>query len=107
MAWVVGLAARIVTHEGARVSGKPVLEALREIARRRGLARMTVTRGMEGWSAHGGHRSADTVDLSDDLPLVIEIIDRAEKIEAALPEMIAASGRGITVVSQLRLLVAE
>ena len=107
MAWVDGLAARIVTHERAQVNGKPVEEALRAVARRKGLARMTATRGVEGWSAHGGLKSADAVELSDDLPVVIEIVDCAEKLEAALPEIIAAAGRGVAAVYALRLLAPE
>ena len=107
MAWVQGLSVRVLTHERVRVGRKPVVEAIMEIVRRDGLAGVTVTRAVEGWSAHGGVRTASWVELSDDLPIVIEIVDRSEKIEAALPDIIAISGHGLTTLTDMRLYVAD
>ena len=107
MAWVQGLSVRVLTHERVRVGRKPVVEAIMEIVRRDGLAGVTVTRAVEGWSAHGGVRTASWVELSDDLPIVIEIVDRSEKIEPALPDIIAISGHGVTTLTDMRLYVAD
>ena len=107
MAWVQGLSVRVLTHERVRVGRKPVVEAIMEIVRRDGLAGVTVTRAVEGWSAHGGVRTASWVELSDDFPIVIEIVDRSEKIEAALPDIIAISGHGVTTLTEMRLYVAD
>ena len=106
MAWVQGLSVRILTHERVRVERKPVVEAIMDIVRRDGLAGVTVTRAIEGWTARGGVRTATWVDLSDDLPVVIEIVDRAEKIEAALPDLVAVSAHGVTTVTEMRLYIA-
>lgn len=107
MSWVQGLSVRVLTHERVRVGRKPVVDAIMEIVRRDGLAGVTVTRAVEGWSAHGGVRTASWIELSDDLPIVIEIVDRAEKIEAALPDIIAISGHGVTTLTEMRLFVSE
>jgi PII-like signaling protein len=40
------------------------------------------------------------VELSEDLPVVIEIVDRAEKIEAALPDILGAAGHGVTTLTE-------
>lgn len=107
MAWAQGLAVRILTHERARVAGSTVIDAIMAIVRRDGLAGVTMTRAVEGWSAHGGVRTATWVDISDDLPVVIEIVDRLEKIEAALPDFVALGQHGSLSVTETRLFVAE
>lgn len=107
MAWIQGLSVRILTHERVRVGRKPVVEAIMEIVRRDGLAGVTVTRAVEGWSAHSGVRTASWIELSDDLPIVIEIVDRSEKIEAALPDILTISGHGVTTLTETRLFVPD
>ena len=94
MPWVAGLQARILTHERAR-AGQPshasVVEAALALARRHELA-ARVTRAEEGWSAHGGARTLSQVELSDDLPVVIELVGVTAQVEAALPDLIALAG---------------
>lgn len=107
MAWVQGLSVRILTHERARAGRVSVIDAIIEIVRRNGLAGVTVTRAEEGWSAHGGTRAASWVELSDDLPIVVEIVDRTEKIEAALPDILNAKGHGLMTLTETRLHAAE
>jgi hypothetical protein len=107
MAWVQGLSVRVLTHERVRVGRKSVVDAIMEIVRRDELAGVTVMRAIQGWSAHGGVRTANWVDLSDDLPVVIEIVDRAEKIEAALSDIITISGHGVMTTTETRLYVAD
>lgn len=107
MAWASGLTVRILTHEQARVGGNLVVDAIMAIVRRDGLEGVTVTRAMEGWSARGGVRTSTWVDLSDDLPVVIEIVDRVEKVEAALPDFIELGRHGSLSVTETRLFVEE
>ena len=64
-------------------------------ARRRGLAGATVLRGPMGFGANSRIHTAKILRLSEDLPLVIEIVDRDEAIDAFVPvldEMLAAGG---------------
>lgn len=103
MPWTPGLSARILTHERARAGHTSVVEAVLTLARREGLP-ASVTRAQEGWSRHGGARAASQVELSDDLPIIIEISAPSERIEAALPDLIAiASPHGTVTLADTRL----
>lgn len=105
MTLVPGLSVRILTHEGARVRHDSVMRAIVAVARREGLAGVTVTRAVEGYSAHGGMRTANWADIADDLPLTIELVDRTERIEPVLPEIVALVGEGALTVTEVRLFV--
>jgi PII-like signaling protein len=76
---------RIFIGESDRWEGKPLYEAIVLEARRQGLAGATVLRGMEGFGASSRIHTTRILRLSEDLPIVIEIVDRAEKIAAILP----------------------
>ncbi|MEO7002211.1 MAG: DUF190 domain-containing protein, partial [Ktedonobacterales bacterium] len=94
MTFVPGLIVRILTREGARAGRRTLLDAVIDLTRREGLAGVTVTRALEGYSPHGGMRSANWADVGDDLPLTIEIVDRRERIEQALPHLTALVAEG-------------
>jgi hypothetical protein len=76
---------RIFIGESDRWHGVPLHEAIVRRAREEGLAGATVLRGMEGFGAHSRIHTARILRLSEDLPIVIEIADRPERIEAFLP----------------------
>lgn len=72
--------------------GRPLYDALVVRAREMGLAGATVLRGVEGFGAHSRLHTAKVLRLSENLPIVIEIIDREERVRAflaACDEMIA------------------
>lgn len=102
MPWVPGLTARVLTHEGARAGRQPVVDALLALVRREGLAGITVTRALEGYSQHGTMRSSNVLELGDDLPLVVEIVDRADRMEPLLPEIAALVISGTLTVTDAR-----
>ena len=78
---------RILVGEAARHEGKPLYEAIVLKARDMHLAGATVLRAGMGFG-HSQHvHSAKILQLSDDLPLVIEIVDTRDKIAAFLPEL--------------------
>jgi uncharacterized protein len=88
---------RIFIGESDRCRGRPLYEALVERARNLGLAGATVWRGIEGYGARSRIHTAKVLRLSEDLPVIVEIVDSEEKIRAALPEldaMIEAAGNG-------------
>lgn len=103
-ALVAGLSVRVLTSEGARTraGNRTVMDALVELVQRERLAGITVLRAVEGYSAHGGLHRSGWVDVSDDLPLVIEIVDRAEAIERVLPEIAALLRHGVVTVGEVR-----
>jgi PII-like signaling protein len=83
---------RIFIGESDRWEGRPLYEAIVHRARADGLAGATVIRGLEGFGAHSRLHTTRILRLSEDLPVVVEIVDEAEKIEAFLPaldEMVA------------------
>jgi PII-like signaling protein len=73
---------RVFIGEADRWHGKPLYEAIVEEARRSSLAGATVWKGAMGFGAHSRMHTAKILRLSEDLPVVIEIVDAAEKIEA-------------------------
>jgi PII-like signaling protein len=78
---------RIFIGEADRWHGKPLYEAIVEEARKRGLAGATVWKGCMGFGAHSRMHTAKILRLSEDLPIVIEIVDASEKIETFLPDL--------------------
>ena len=83
---------RIFIGEADRWHGRSLYEAIVLRAREAGLAGATVLRGLMGFGAKSHLHTAKVLRLSEDLPIVIEIVDRAERIDAFLPvldEMVA------------------
>jgi len=75
---------RIYTDEGQRNGGRPLYEAIVMKARELGLAGATVLRGPMGFGQSHAIHTAKILDLSAKLPLVIEIVDVEEKVQALL-----------------------
>ena len=94
---ISGRAARVRVYigEGDHVHGRPLAHALVLEARRAGLAGVTVFRAVEGYGASSRLRSSDLLDLSTDLPLVVEIVDTEERINAALEPLLAMVDGGL------------
>ncbi|MDD8017612.1 MAG: DUF190 domain-containing protein [Bacteroidota bacterium] len=76
---------RVFIGESDRLHGRQLFEAITNKAREEKLAGATILRGVEGFGAHSVIHKASLVDLSADMPVIIEIVDTAEKIESFLP----------------------
>ena len=76
---------RIYVGESDRWHGKPLYEEIVRLARAEGMAGATVLRGLEGFGADSHLHTARILRLSEDLPLVIEMVDTEERIDAILP----------------------
>jgi len=88
---------RIFVGEADKAHGKPLYEAIVEAAQAQGLAGATVLRGVASFGASRSLHTAKVLRLSEDLPMVIEIVDREEKVAAFLKdidELMEASGGG-------------
>ena len=94
---------RIFVGESDRHDGHPLYEWIVRKAREHGLAGATVLRGLEGFGAHSRVHTAKILRLSTDLPIVIEIVDTEEKIEAFLPEIDDAIGEGLATLEKVRI----
>ena len=99
-----GLLLRIYIGESDRFEGKPLVNALIERARREGLAGATAIRGREGYGKHSLIHTANILRLSSDLPIVIEIADTSEKIEAFLPIVEQMVPEGMGTLERVRIL---
>ena len=76
---------RIFVGESARWKGKPLYEELVRKAREHGLAGATAMRGRMGFGANSRLRTTKILRLSEDLPFIVEIVDREENIQKFLP----------------------
>lgn len=72
-------------HAPDGILGRPLWSALLEYLRREGAAGATISRGIAGYGAHSRIHAATLVDLSSDLPLVLEWVDSSERVERLLP----------------------
>lgn len=95
---------RIFIGESDRFDGKPLYEAIVEEARRRGLAGATVLRGVLGYGVHSRLHTSKVLRLSEDLPMVVEIVDRKERIEAFLPVLDAMVKEGLITLEDIRVI---
>jgi uncharacterized protein len=83
---------RVYVGESDTWHGKPLYEAIVLRAREAGLAGATVVRGLEGYGASTHLHTTRLLELSSDLPVVIELVDRVDRIDGFLPmldEMVA------------------
>jgi uncharacterized protein len=78
---------RIFIGESDKHGRKPLYQAIVEMLREEGMAGATVLRGVEGFGANSHLHTARILRLSEDLPIVIEVADTAEKIEAIMPKL--------------------
>ena len=90
---------RIFLGEAQEWQGKPLYRALVELARQQGIAGATVFRGIEGFGPEH-HLSTDRLpDIADNLPMIVEIVEREERIEALLPLVDRLVVRGMMTVT--------
>lgn len=94
---------RIFVGESDRFDGKPLFEAIVETARREGLAGATVLRGIEGFGASSHLHTSRILRLSEDLPVVIEIVDSEENIDRVLPMLDGMVGDGMMTIEKVRI----
>jgi PII-like signaling protein len=94
---------RIFIGESDRHEGHALYEWIVLKAREHGLAGATVLRGLEGFGAHSRLHTAKILRLSTDLPIVVEIVDTQEKIEAFLPLIDGVIGEGLATIEKVRI----
>jgi len=94
---------RIFIGESDHYKGKPLYEWIVLKAREAGLAGATVIRGIEGFGAASRIHTAKILRLSEDLPLIIEIVDTAQKIEAFIPQIDMAITEGLATLENVNI----
>ncbi len=96
---------RIFVGEQDKSDGRPTYEAIVRLARAEGLAGATVLRGIEGFGRTSVLHTAKILRLSGDLPIVVEIVDSVEKIDAFLPKLDGLVVGGLVTVERAEVLV--
>lgn len=95
---------RIFIGESDRLAGRPLYEVIVRKARELGLAGATVLRGLEGFGAHSRIHTASVLRLSEDLPIVVEIVDQADKIQDFLPELDGLVTEGMITLEKVNII---
>lgn len=99
-----GVLLRIFLGENDRHEGRPLYEAIVLAARERELAGTTVLRGPMGFGRSSRLHTAKILRLSEDLPIVVEIVDSKENIDAFLPVLEGMMGSGLVTLEKVRVL---
>lgn len=92
---------RIFIGESDKHEGRPLFEWIVRKAREEGLAGATVLRGLEGFGARSRLHTAKILRLSSDLPIIIEIVDTADRIERFLPMIDPAIDEGLATIERV------
>ncbi len=96
---------RIFIGESDKYHGKPLYEALLERLRAKGLAGATVLRGVAGFGASSVVHTDKVLRLSLDLPLIIEVVETEEAIQAILPDLDEMIGGGLITLERARVIL--
>lgn len=98
-----GYMLRIIIGESDKHEGIPLYEWLVRRAQKENIAGATVLRGIESYGAHSSIHTARILELSSDLPIIVEIIDTLEKIDAFMPIVDAAMTGGLVTLEKVRI----
>jgi PII-like signaling protein len=96
---------RVHVGERDKHDGKPLYEQIVQLLRKRQFAGATVFRGIMSFGASAHVHTVRFLELSGDLPIVIECVDTAEKIDAILPELDAMIGGGLITLEKVDVIV--
>ncbi len=95
---------RIFVGENHRYKGKPLFEAIIQKAREQGLAGATILKGVESFGRHHKIHTTKVLRLAEDMPMVIEIVDSPDKVDAFLPCLDEMMEEGIVTVSDVKII---
>jgi uncharacterized protein len=100
---IQGKRLRIFVGEAQEWQGRPLYRAILEVVQRQGAAGATVLRGIEGFGPEHHLSSERLPDISENLPIVIEIVDTNERIDALLPSLDHLVQRGMITVTPVEI----
>jgi len=98
---------RVFIGESDKHQGKPLYQALVEMLRREKIAGATVLRGILGFGARSHLHTTHILRLSQDMPIVIEVVDSQENIDRIMPEVEEMMGDGLLTLEKVRVLKYE
>ena len=95
---------RVFVGESDKFEGRPLYQAIVEEAKASGLSGATVLRGLMGFGSTSRLHTIKVLRISEDLPMVVEIVDSPEKIEAFLPALKRMAGNGLVTIEKVRVI---
>lgn len=96
---------RIHVGESDRWQHKPLYQSIVELCRREGFSGVTVLRGVGGYGSSSRYHTENILRLSRDLPVVIEVVEDAERIERILPRLDEMVGGGLITLEKVRVIL--
>ena len=96
---------RIPIGESDRWRGKPLYEAIVELLRRDKFSGVTVLRGVGGYGGSSVYHTDKVLRLSQDLPIVVEVIESTERIEQVLPRLDEMIDGGLVTLEKVRVIL--
>jgi uncharacterized protein len=96
---------RIHIGERDKWEGKPLYEALIELFRRENCCGVTVLRGVAGYGSSSRVHTEKILRLSQDLPIVVEVVEYSDRIEQLLPQLDAMIGGGLVTLEKVRVIL--
>ena len=99
-----GYLLRIFIGESDRHRHRPLYESIVLQAREAGLAGATVLRGVMGFGKHSILHTAKILRLSEDMPMIIEIVDSLDKIEQFLPALDELIKDGLVTIEKVKVI---
>lgn len=99
-----GKLVRVFIGESDTWEGAPLYQAIVRRAHEMGLAGATVLRGIEGYGAHSRLHTARILRLSEDLPIVVEIVDTPERIAQILPVLDEMVHEGLVTLETVEII---
>src|SRR3990167_1698281 len=96
---------RVFVGEADKWQGKPLYEEIVMTARREGLAGATALKGFMGFGCKSHLHTAKLLRLSEDLPIVIEIVDSEEKINRFLPHLDGMVKEGLITLERANVIL--
>jgi len=96
---------RIHIGESDRWHGKPLYEAIVHLLRQEKFSGATVLRGVGGYGGSSVYHTDKVLRLSQDLPIVVEVIEATERIEQILPSLDEMIGGGLVTLEKVRVIL--
>lgn len=96
---------RVHIGESDKWHGKALYEALVELFRREGLSGATVLRGVAGYGSTSRYHTDKILRLSQDLPIVVEVVEDSERVERILPKLDEMIGGGLITLERVRVIL--
>lgn len=93
---------KIYISENDRLSGTPLYVALINTLKESGIAGATALKGIAGYAAGDQVHAAKPLQVSDNLPVIIEVVDQEERLNAVLPRIASMVNKGLIVLEDIQ-----